>query len=91
MRIRLFASLRQAAGVSELAFPLAGDAQVRDAVDLLVASYPALSGKLVDEDGRLRDAVSIFVDGRNIRLRQGLDTSLAGADELAIFPPIAGG
>ena len=91
MRIRLFASIRQAAGVSELEYQVSPDARVRDAVDLLVARYPALSGKLIDESGSLRDAVSIFVDGRNIRLRQGLDTSLAGAEELAVFPPIAGG
>ncbi len=91
MKIRLFASLRQAAGVAELAYPSGPDARVRDAVSLLVARYPALSGRIVDEKGNLRDAVSIFVDGRNIRLRQGLDTSLAGAEELAMFPPVAGG
>ncbi len=91
MKIRLFASLRQAAGVSELAYSLAAGARVRDAVELLVASYPGLSGRLVDEQGRLRDAVSIFVDGRNIRLREGLDTPLAGVEELAMFPPVAGG
>ncbi len=91
MRIRLFASLRQAAGVSELAYPPAGDARVRDVVEMLVGRYPALAGKLVDEDGGLRGAVSIFVDGRNIRLREGLDTPLAGVDELAMFPPVAGG
>lgn len=91
MRVKLFASLRLAAGVSEVSLPVEPDTPVRAVVERLVSQHPALAGRLVDERGGLIDAVSIFADGRNVRLREGLDTRLKGEEVLALFPPIAGG
>ena len=43
-------------------------------------------------DGReLAPHVRVMITGRDIELDQGLDTPLADDDQLAIFPPIAGG
>ncbi len=91
MRVRLFASVREAAGVREVSIEVGPDTPLRDVVAKLVATYPKLAGKLADENGNLRDAVSIFANGRNVRLMEGLDTRLQGDEDLAIFPPIAGG
>ena len=91
MRVKLFASVRMMAGVSEANLDVAPDTSVRDVVERLIERYPALAGQFADERGVLRDAVSIFADGRNIRLREGLDTLLRGDEVLAVFPPIAGG
>ncbi len=35
--------------------------------------------------------VRVMIDGRDIELAEGLDTPLHGAEQIAIFPPIAGG
>jgi molybdopterin synthase sulfur carrier subunit len=53
------------------------------------------------ENDALRDAifngdvllphVRVMIDGRDIELAEGLDTPLQGAEQIAIFPPIAGG
>jgi len=33
----------------------------------------------------------VFLNGRNVRQFQGLDTALSEGDEIKILPPIAGG
>jgi molybdopterin synthase sulfur carrier subunit len=42
--------------------------------------------------GEMRDHIVILVNGRHYRnLTGGLDTDLRQGDEVAIFPPVAGG
>lgn len=43
------------------------------------------------KDGQIRPHFIITVNGKDIQLLQGLDTPLGDDDQLAIFPPIAGG
>ncbi len=91
MRVKLFASLRLAVEAKAVDLDVAPGTPVREVVDRLVTAYPALAGRLVDQEGMLLDAVTILADGRNVRLRQGLDTPLRGDEDLALFPPIGGG
>lgn len=52
---------------------------------------PQLFSGWLDEAGRLRDSLSLFVNGENVRYRGGLDAALADGDELTVIPLIAGG
>lgn len=52
---------------------------------------PRLYAGWLDEEGRLRPTVSIYVNGENIRYRAGLATVLAAGDEITVIPLIAGG
>lgn len=61
------------------------------AMQSLVTAFPALQPHLYNEDGSLRAFVNIFLDGENLRDRQGLDTPLQPDDTLMIIPSIAGG
>jgi sulfur-carrier protein len=46
---------------------------------------------LFDERGELRGLVNVYVDRQDMRIREGLDTSLDGASEIRIVAAIAGG
>jgi molybdopterin synthase sulfur carrier subunit len=90
--IRLYATLRaRADGEREVDVGWRAGASVGDAIRELVARKPALDGCIVDAQGRVVPYVSVFIDGRDIRYLDGLTTALADGDEIAIFPPVAGG
>jgi sulfur-carrier protein len=44
-----------------------------------------------DERGRLRTLVNVYVDGVDSRDRDGLETALAGSEEIRLVAAIAGG
>jgi molybdopterin converting factor small subunit len=46
---------------------------------------------LFDEAGELRGLVNVYVDRQDMRMRDGLETSLEGDEEIRIVAAIAGG
>jgi molybdopterin synthase sulfur carrier subunit len=65
---------------------------VQDIIDQLVERFGEKFSKMVLEpDGSLKSYFHILVNGRHIRLEQGLQTPLSTGDIIAIFPPIGGG
>jgi molybdopterin synthase sulfur carrier subunit len=64
---------------------------VSEALDTLGAQFPGLDERLRDESGNVRRFVNVFVNGRNIRDADGIETTLAPGDELGIIPAMAGG
>ena len=79
VRVRLFAVLRDRAGVGQTALELPDGATVSQARDLILRQYPALSDQL----GRCRYAVNLSYENA--------DTVLHDGDELALIPPVSGG
>ena len=81
MRVRLFASYREAAGAGEVELDLADGATVDDAVAALRRRYPAIQPAGSDR---------ALVAARN-REYATRDTTLADGDEVALIPPVSGG
>lgn len=79
LRIRLFASLRQAVGHAGLTRTLPNGATVADLVQQLVAEFP----QLPQAAGALYTAVN--------RVYADPTTPLHDGDEVALFPPVSGG
>ena len=50
-----------------------------------------ISDLIFDEAGELRGLVNVYVDGKDMRTRDGLDTSLEGEEEIRVVAAIAGG
>jgi molybdopterin converting factor small subunit len=46
---------------------------------------------LLDEHGALRPLVNVYVDGEDVRERNGLETRLQGSEEIRVIAAIAGG
>ena len=65
-------------------------ATVREAIDALVAAFPALAPRLREGDG-VPSFLNVFVDGEDIRLLGGLDTPVETASTILLLPAVAGG
>ena len=77
--VKLFAQLRDTAGVSELSISPTAGATVSDALELVFAAHPALRPPAA----RAAVAVNLAYATR--------DTVLQDGDELALIPPVSGG
>ena len=64
---------------------------VREALRFAGKEHAALTERILDEDGELRTFVNLFVGSTNVARLDGLDTSVADGDVLAILPAVAGG
>lgn len=82
--IKLYANLRQLAGIKETTLP--GES-LRAVLHELVERYPAL-GKTLFKNGQMRPHVIVTVNGQTM---VDLDTPVREQDQIAVFPPIAGG
>ncbi|WP_246036584.1 MoaD/ThiS family protein [Sinomonas susongensis] len=72
-------------------FALDGVTSVRAAFDNLADRYPILGRRLRDERGQLRRYVNVYVDGDDVRRRQGLDTAVTEGQEILVIQSVAGG
>ncbi len=89
-QIRLLATLRVIAGVSEIAVDFE-KGTVRELIEAIRGVSPLLAAEIVDQDGQLTGAVHILVHGRNAVWLQGLDTPISPDDVITLIPPSAGG
>ena len=65
-------------------------ATVREALDTLVARFPALKARVLEGDG-VPSFLNVFVDGDDVRLLSGLDTTVSPASKILLLPAVAGG
>jgi molybdopterin converting factor small subunit len=63
---------------------------VREALDTLVARFPALKARVLEGDG-VPSFLNVFVDGDDVRLLSGLDTTVSPASKILLLPAVAGG
>ena len=91
MKIKFYATIREMVGGKEINLALDPHATVRMVLRQLSDKYPELGQKLWDEDEVPRGFVKVLKEGRDIQYLQGLDTALAEADTLSLFPPVGGG
>ena len=91
MQVKLFGSLRGLAGLTsgQVAVSASG-ATVGEVLLDLCAAYPLL-GEAIFDDHALGPYIRVMINGRDIELADGLDTATGENDQMAVFPPIAGG
>ncbi|MBN1829684.1 MAG: MoaD/ThiS family protein [Deltaproteobacteria bacterium] len=88
--LKAYATLRDILG-KELRLTLPRGTTVGSLLNDLAGRYPALRGKLLDDDGAVGQYFIVLKNGRNILFAGGLDALLEDGDSLSLFPPVAGG
>ncbi len=66
-------------------------ATLAEVLDSLESAYPGLKARVVDEDGKLRRFVNIYVAEEDVRFSEGLDTTTPDGTQISIIPAVAGG
>lgn len=64
---------------------------IQGLIEELENQYPGLKERLCDEKGELRRFINIYVNGEDIRFREGQETKIEDEAEVSIVPAIAGG
>jgi sulfur-carrier protein len=91
MRVRVYATLRDVVGANALELDVHEPTDVRRVLHELSVECPQLGRKLWDAQGELNRAIQVLVNGRSIQFLRGLETSVAPADRVDLFPPVGGG
>jgi len=87
-RVRIPPTLRgETQGAREVE---ASGGTVRELLDDLMGRFPSLRGQLLDED-ELAPFVNVYVEGEDVRTKDGLDTSVDERSTVILLPAMAGG
>ena len=87
-RVRIPPTLRsETEGAREVE---ASGGTVRELLDDLLGRFPALRGQLL-EDERLAPFVNVYVEGEDVRTKDGLETTVDDGSTVILLPAMAGG
>ena len=86
--VRIPPTLREEAGGEREVLVEGGT--VREVLDDLAARFPALGSRILDNGGVAR-FVNVYVEGEDVRTRDGLDTPVGDASTVILLPAMAGG
>ena len=79
---------RLTAGASKL--EVAGNS-VGEVIQALEADYPGIAEKVLDQDGKVKRFINVFMNDDEIRSLDGLNTQVRDSDRISIVPAMAGG
>jgi sulfur-carrier protein len=66
-------------------------ATLAEVIEDLEANHPGLRARLLDDSGKLRRFVNVYVDDDDVRFADGLATTTIEGAKLSIIPAVAGG
>ena len=64
---------------------------LREVIAGLDTAYPGIAGRIVDDGGKLRRFVNVYVGEEDVRFAQGLDTPVPSGAQVSVIPAVAGG
>ncbi|MFF4340313.1 ubiquitin-like small modifier protein 1 [Kitasatospora sp. NPDC001540] len=57
----------------------------------LEANHPGIAARLLDDTGKLRRFVNVYVNDDDVRFADGLETEVKDGASVSIIPAVAGG
>jgi MoaD family protein len=69
----------------------ADGSSVGEVLRALAAEHPATESQLFSEDGELNRYVNVYLNDEDVRVLDGLGTSVSASDTIVILPAMAGG
>ncbi len=93
VKVKFFALVRELTGKREEVVDLEDQATVRALLDRLVKQYGDKFQEYVFDPKSMEPRVHVqfLIDGRNVMLMRGLETTLKDGNSFAILPPVGGG
>ncbi|MBV9099325.1 MAG: MoaD/ThiS family protein [Frankiaceae bacterium] len=76
-------------GESEVA--VEGASTLTELLDGLEANHPGIRARVLDDDGKLRRFVNLYVGDEDVRFAGGLQTPTPDGVTVSIIPAVAGG
>ena len=89
VRVRIPTILRSYTGGE--AEVTATEGTLREVIADLETAYPGLGGRIMDDSGKLRRFVNVYVGDEDVRFAQGLDTHVPAGERISVIPAVAGG
>jgi len=59
--------------------------------EALDTAHPGIKERVVDEQGKLRRFINVYVDNEDVRFADGLATTVDDGSQVSIIPSVAGG
>ncbi|MEU4549725.1 MoaD/ThiS family protein [Nonomuraea dietziae] len=66
-------------------------ATLREVLQKLDADYPGIGARILDESGKIRRFVNVYVGEEDVRFVGGLDSATPAGAQISIIPAVAGG
>lgn len=91
MEIKVFANFREICGGKKVDIEVYDNEPIENVLDRLIEKYPKMKEELFTEDKEIKPLVHVFINGKNVIHLEGLKSKVKTTDEIALFPPVAGG
>lgn len=90
MQVKVFANLRDICGGVSVDVHPEGH-HVIDVLNKMVEMFPEIDEEIFTLDKKLKPFVHVYINGKNIIHADNLQTTVKESDQIALFPPVAGG
>ena len=64
---------------------------LREVISDLDANYPGIAARILDDAGKIRRFVNVYVGDEDVRFAQSLDTATPEGAQISVIPAVAGG
>jgi molybdopterin converting factor small subunit len=69
----------------------ADGATLAEVIESLEKNHPGIAARVLDDTGKLRRFVNVYVNDDDVRFSEGLLTAVADGASVSIIPAVAGG
>lgn len=90
MQVKVFANLRDICGGVVVEVKPDGN-KVIDVLEKMIEMFPDMDDEIFTPDKKLKPFVHVYINGKNIIHSDDLLTKVDETDQMALFPPVAGG
>ena len=78
-------------GAAEVTVDPGDGATLQSVLDALEAAHPGMRDRVLEEQGKLRRFVNVYVNDDDVRFAEGLATPTPDGAQVSVSPAVAGG
>jgi len=78
-------------GAAEVTVDAGDGATLQGVIDALETDHPGIRARILDDEGKLRRFVNVYVGDEDVRFADGLGTTVPAGSSVSVIPAVAGG